>query len=862
MHKLLSQIPIENIHKLLPDSIEKSKFKGLEELTASSSLSETRKRFYKLSLDGSPDLHLSYGEGLSDAYEQSKDFNAVLPDLTCKPLFLVKNGTYELFAQEFFQGIPIDESFEAGTTSDHEVTKILKTIESSFASIERPSTEEGMNKEFQDLKDSILNNDNFGDLDREYLKLYFLPSLEENLNFKNPTKRWSSGDLAARNILVNSNNKFKLIDYEFALETHFHCEDWTRLNKFSSNKFSENQHLQNLIQKLDPFLQSYLILRQLHLNKLVHTKENFRHFASEDLAHSILSLANRSIGKPVNNPLLIKGICNANKILEGKFAEERDNRELKEQELALERENRELKEQELASERENRELKEQELALERENRELKEQELALERENRELKEQELALERENRERKEQELALERENRELKEQELALERENRELKEQKLSIKSDKIQRMQSSFSWKVTAPLRFMRRFGNYIRNNLIQKEAKVRLPQEVVVSETSTKLNISSIFEFPIASTGKQFKKVLRSETSMNLHWLIPDFGIGSGGHTNIFRMISWLEGFGHNNTIWICGGSKHGTAEKALEIIRTKFFPLNANVNFLHDPQDCIPEGDGLICTSFDTCYYGRAIEFNGARFYFVQDFEPEFFPKGSYYFLAKETYKFGMHCITNGKWMAKKIELEGATCSGWFQQAFDPAHYYPNKNKNTLKDTIRIAAYIRFGTSRRLSELIVFALNKLAKERNDFEVMFFGDNHLPLNTNFPNKILSVLSPSKLGDLYRSCDIGCVFSGTNYSLIPIEMMASGLPILEFDGENIRSTFPRETIYLAKPAPEDIKKALSFLISNPDRRKAQAKEAINFVKNFSWQDSARSVEKALQKVISNQNES
>ena len=137
-----------------------------------------------------------------------------------------------------------------------------------------------------------------------------------------------------------------------------------------------------------------------------------------------------------------------------------------------------------------------------------------------------------------------------------------------------------------------------------------------------------------------------------------------------------------------------------------------------------------------------------------------------------------------------------------------------------------------------------------------------MFFGDNHLPLNTNFPNKILSVLSPSKLGDLYRSCDIGCVFSGTNYSLIPIEMMASGLPILEFDGENIRSTFPRETIYLTKPAPEDIKKALSFLISNPDRRKAQAKEAINFVKNFSWQDSARSVEKALQKVISNQNES
>ena len=819
MHKLLSQIPIENIHKLLPDSIEKSKFKGLEELTASSSLSETRKRFYKLSLDGSPDLHLSYGEGLSDAYEQSKDFNAVLPDLTCKPLFLVKNGTYELFAQEFFQGIPIDESFEAGTTSDHEVTKILKTIESSFASIERPSTEEGMNKEFQDLKDSILNNDNFGDLDREYLKLYFLPSLEENLNFKNPTKRWSSGDLAARNILVNSNNKFKLIDYEFALETHFHCEDWTRLNKFSSNKFSENQHLQNLIQKLDPFLQSYLILRQLHLNKLVHTKENFRHFASEDLAHSILSLANRSIGKPVNNPLLIKGICNANKILEGKFAEERDNRELKEQELALERENRELKEQELA------------------------------------------LERENRERKEQELALERENRELKEQELALERENRELKEQRLSIKIDKIRRIQESFSWKVTRPFRYMRRLRDNILNNLTKEKGKENLAQEVGVSNPSTKLGSTSIFEFPIASNSEQFKKVSSSQTSMHLHWLIPDFGIGSGGHTNIFRMISWLEGFGHNNTIWICGGSKHGTAEKAREIIRTKFFPLNANVNFLYDPQDCVPEGDGLICTSFDTCYYGRAIEFNGARFYFVQDFEPEFFPKGSYYFLAKETYKFGMHCITNGKWMAEKVKKEGGNCIGWFQQAYDPTFYFPNKKQKPEPTTFRIAAYIRNATPRRLSEILVWGLNDLYRQRNDFQVLFFGDQKLPLAANFPYKILKVMPSVKLGELYRSCDVGCVFSGTNYSLIPIEMMASGLPLLEFDGENIRSTFPQETISTAKPIPQDVGSVLNQLLSDPEKRRKQSEYALNFVSSFSWQKSAKEVESAFLKTVFNKND-
>ena len=818
MHKLLSKIPIESIHKLLPDSIEKSKVKSLEELTASFSLTETRKRFYKLSLDGSPNLHLTYGEGLIDAYKRSRDFNAVLPNITCKPLFLVKDGIYELFAQEFFEGIPIDKSFEAGTTSDHEVTKILKTIESSFASIERSSTKEDMNKEFQQLKESI-DNGNFEELDQKYLESYFLPYLEKGLKLENPTIRWSSGDLAARNILVNINNDFKLIDYEFAVETHFHCEDWIRLIKFSSFKFSKNQYLQNLVQNLNPFLHLYLLLKQLLLNKLVHTKENFRHFASKDLVESIIFLEKGNFGKVTSLPLLINGVSNASKTSEIKLAKEIENRELKEQELAKEKENRELKEQELATEKENRELKEEKFKKEKEARQ------------------------------------------FKEQELLSEREHLKIVETELSIKSDKIQRMQSSFSWKVTAPLRFMRRFGNYIRNNLIQKKTKVKLTQEVVASEPSKKLNTSSIFEFPVASSDEQFKKVPRTKASMNLHWLIPDFGIGSGGHTNIFRMISWLEGFGHNNTIWICGGSKHGTAEKAREIIRTKFFPLNANVSFLYDPQDCVPEGDGLICTSFDTCYYGRATEFNGARFYFVQDFEPEFFPIGSYYFLAKETYKFGMNCITNGKWMAEKVRKEGGNCIGWFQQAYDPTFYFPNKNRKTEPTTFRIAAYIRNATPRRLSEIMVLGLNELYRMRNDFEVLFFGDQKLPMVANFPYKILKVMPSEKLGELYRSCDIGCVFSGTNYSLIPVEMMASGLPLLEFDGDNIRSTFPQETISLAKPIPQDVRSVLDQLLSHPEKRRKQSECALKFVSSFSWQKSARNVESAFLKTVFNKND-
>ena len=128
---------------------------------------------------------------------------------------------------------------------------------------------------------------------------------------------------------------------------------------------------------------------------------------------------------------------------------------------------------------------------------------------------------------------------------------------------------------------------------------------------------------------------------------------------------MIHFLEKFGHKNSIWICGKTHHGSTEKAKKVLCDNFFKIDAEVHQLLNPKDFKHEGDALVCTSYDTCYYGRSVSFNGKRFYFVQDFEPDFSPKGSFYYLAKATYGFGMHCITNGRWMADKVVSEGGKC-----------------------------------------------------------------------------------------------------------------------------------------------------------------------------------------------------
>ena len=64
-------------------------------------------------------------------------------------------------------------------------------------------------------------------------------------------------------------------------------------------------------------------------------------------------------------------------------------------------------------------------------------------------------------------------------------------------------------------------------------------------------------------------------------------------------------------------------------------------------------------------------------------------------------------------------------------------------------------------------------------------------------------------ILDAEALATLYRKCTIGFVLSGTNYSLVPNEMMACGLPVVDIDAEHTRLSYEPETAVLAEPTPK-----------------------------------------------------
>ena len=340
----------------------------------------------------------------------------------------------------------------------------------------------------------------------------------------------------------------------------------------------------------------------------------------------------------------------------------------------------------------------------------------------------------------------------------------------------------------------------------------------------------------------------------SLAIHWVIPDFRPGTGGHMTIFRMIRYLESFGHTNTIWIYNQTFNKTPGIAYDGIVRHFQLLKATVCFTSDESFKNVSGDVVVATNWGSVSFVNSLENFKRRFYFVQDNEPQFKPRGSFSISAENTYLYDIDCICAGPWLRDLMKNRYGRWARkfWLAADFETYNCYGRKIKKN-KHCARIAFYTRIMTHRRAVELGFLALEELAEQELDIEVHLFGAPALGFN-EAPFKCIDhgIMTTTDLAQLYRECDIGIVFSTTNYSLIPQEMMACGLPVIELDTESTRAIFPDDVITLVSNKPKYMAEQIRNFIADPARRTIQAEKALQWVSQFSWYDAARSVENAF----------
>ena len=156
-----------------------------------------------------------------------------------------------------------------------------------------------------------------------------------------------------------------------------------------------------------------------------------------------------------------------------------------------------------------------------------------------------------------------------------------------------------------------------------------------------------------------------------------------------------------------------------------------------------------------------------------------------------------------------------------------------------------------YARHETRRRGTELGLLALALLKEMRPDVEVVLFGSDDLPYELPFEFTSAGVLSEVELADLYRSAAVGLSVSLTNYSLVPQEMLACGLPVVEMNLPPLRAAYPDESpgIRLAPPTPAGIASALAEVLSLSESESRRAREAASrLVSHLSWAEAGRAL--------------
>jgi len=335
---------------------------------------------------------------------------------------------------------------------------------------------------------------------------------------------------------------------------------------------------------------------------------------------------------------------------------------------------------------------------------------------------------------------------------------------------------------------------------------------------------------------------------------WFIPDFGIGSGGHLNIFRMIFNLSKLGVKSDIAICGNSQWINEKIAKETIDNNFFKLDSKIIILKEKSDIdlLDEYHIAMATSWQTAYYVNYFSNCYKKTYFVQDYEPYFYPVGSSYTFAQNTYDFGFHGVTAGSWLSDKLTNEYNMNCDSFSFSYDRDLYFKQKKRENKR---RVFFYARPPTDRRAFELGLLALKNLCDRNPDIEIVLAGWDTSEYYIPFKHFNAGVVAIKELSNLYSQCDVSLVLSFTNLSLLPLELLASGCPVVSNSGENNSWIDKDKKLFIyAENTIVDIIDKLDGVLNNKidiDREYIDS-----FLEQTSWENEARVVFNILKQIV------
>jgi glycosyltransferase involved in cell wall biosynthesis len=226
----------------------------------------------------------------------------------------------------------------------------------------------------------------------------------------------------------------------------------------------------------------------------------------------------------------------------------------------------------------------------------------------------------------------------------------------------------------------------------------------------------------------------------------------------------------------------------------------PLVFTDGSLADTLDRVPVADAAIATLWLTAYSVAHLQQVRRRFYLVQDFEPMFYPAGTSYALAEESYRLGLYGLCNTQRLLDLYETQYGGEGYAFSPAVDQSVFHANGRRaedgrgedGRGKDgrAVRVFLYARPGHWRNCWELASLALDALKRKHgDDVHIVTAGSWARPEDLGSGIQHLGLLDYRETGELYRTCDVGVALTVSAHpSYLPLELMACGVPVVAFD--------------------------------------------------------------------------
>ncbi len=340
-----------------------------------------------------------------------------------------------------------------------------------------------------------------------------------------------------------------------------------------------------------------------------------------------------------------------------------------------------------------------------------------------------------------------------------------------------------------------------------VQRASRRALGQSEIIKQ------FSFVLEKPV---GKSYQDGDAAPNTVN--WFIPAVGRGSGGHLNIFRFVRYLEQQGFDCRIVITNAPGQDPAMVEREIAAW-FFPLKARV---HIGAEMAPPAHISFATAWHTAYDVRNFQSTRHKCYFVQDFEPWFFPSGSSGTFAEETYRFGFTGVTAGTWLSTVLDRDYGMTTHAIGFSYDRELYKPLPRRDAAHK--RVFFYARPNTPRRAFEMGIMVLAEVVRRLPGTRVVLAGADLSEFSIPFPYENPGIVDLADLPELYSQCDAALVLSFSNLSLLPLELMACGVPVVSNRAPYTEWLLTDQNARLERPTVPALASAICDLLQDPDQ--------------------------------------